>query len=91
MFAQRFNPPVVACSITNLWIQLRRISDVVAMRASRHCLEVARGITVRNAQTIEVADDLRRIVEGECLVELKSVRGGRNGGGKHLAEVMEPN
>lgn len=54
-------------------VQRGRIDDVIAVRTSRHRRQERGGITIRNAQRMEIRYNPSGIDEREGMIELKSV------------------
>ena len=56
-------------------IQSRGIGDVVAVAAAASRGQNRRSIDVGDAEIGEIVDDLRRVLKGEILIELQTIRG----------------
>jgi len=64
--------------IAKLGVEPRWVGHVVAVRAARDCLEIARRVAMRDAERVQVIHHGRRITEGEVRVELQPVSRERN-------------
>ena len=73
VFAQRSAEALEALGTTELRVDLVVRDNVVAVHAARTCAQDRRAVHVAHPEARKVRQNLRRVVEGEILVELQPV------------------
>src|SRR5262249_23476592 len=74
LFAQRGREGGVTGLVADLGIERAMIDDVVAVLAAGPCLQVGRGVAVRDPEIVQVRHQRSGIAEAELAVQLESIR-----------------
>src|SRR5690349_19951539 len=79
MAMQWVHEELIVLRASNLGIQRVVINDIVAMHATRACAQIARGVTVADAERRKIRTQYRGLPKSELAVELQAVGRDWNG------------